>query len=192
MEMTGERALPVDRATAWAALNDVAILQRSIPGCESIVATGENAYDLTMNAAIGPVKARFKGRMTLADVDPPNQYTIRFEGQGGQAGFARGDARVSLEEQGGRQTLLRYAVKAQVGGRLAQVGSRLIDAAAGAMAEQFFGNFSGQLATVSEPSTDSGAAADAAPQARVTPAPARLSVWAMLVGVIRRLFKRPG
>jgi carbon monoxide dehydrogenase subunit G len=188
MEMTGERTLGVDRATAWAALNDVGMLQSSIPGCESIVAAGENAYDLVMNVAIGPVKARFKGRMTLADVEAPQRYTIRFEGQGGQAGFARGEARVSLGEQGSRQTLLLYAVKAQVGGRLAQAGSRLIDAAAASMADRFFDNFSSQLGTAAtEPGTDSKTGTDVT--SAVPLAPARLGLWALFVAAIKRLFK---
>jgi len=176
MEMTGERTLAVDRATAWSALNDVRVLQNTIPGCESITASAENEYDIVLNAAIGPVKARFKGRMTLADVDAPKQYTIRFEGQGGQAGFARGDAKVSLDERGSQQTLLRYAVTAHVGGRLAQAGSRLIDAAAASMADQFFAAFSNQL---------SNATAAAPP-----PAPAKLSFWSLLKAFIKRLFKR--
>jgi hypothetical protein len=145
------------------------------------VATGENGYDLVMNAAIGPVKARFKGRMTLTDVDAPKQYTIRFEGQGGPAGFARGEARVSLDEQGSRQTLLHYAVKAQVGGRLAQVGSRLIDVAAASMADQFFANFSSQLSASSEPTAE--------PTAATPPPPAKLGLWSLLLAFIKRLFK---
>jgi carbon monoxide dehydrogenase subunit G len=174
MEMSGERTLAVGRATAWAALNDVRLLQAAIPGCESIVASGDGGYDLAINAAIGPVKARFKGRMTLADIDAPRHYTIRFEGQGGQAGFARGDARITLEEQGSRQTLLRYAVTAQVGGRLAQVGSRLIDAASAAMADQFFAAFSRLLG--------SGAAPAAGP--------AKFRFWSLLAAFLRRLLPR--
>ncbi len=174
MEMKGERALPVDRATAWRALNDVRLLQGSIPGCESIVANASGGYDVAINAAIGPVKARFKGNMALTDVEAPSSYTIRFEGQGGPAGFARGEARVSLSEVSARQTLMRYVVSAQVGGRLAQVGSRLIDAAAGAMADQFFGNFSQRLAS------ESGAA--------VAVPSGKLGLWALIRAFLRRLF----
>lgn len=173
MEMTGERTLTVNRATAWAALNDVKVLQNTIPGCESIVASAENQYDLVMSAAIGPVKARFKGRMSLTDIEAPVQYMIRFDGQGGQAGFARGEARVALDEQGGQQTLLRYAVTAQVGGRLAQAGSRLIDAAAASMADQFFAAFSSHL----------NAETAGAPSG-----PTRRSLWALLRSFIKRLF----
>jgi len=174
MEMTGERTLTVNRAGAWAALNDVNVLQSTIPGCESIAASAENEYDLVMNAAIGPVKARFKGRMSLTDVDAPRQYTIRFDGQAGQAGFARGQAKVSLDEQGSQHTLLRYAVTAQVGGRLAQAGSRLIDAAAASMADQFFAGFSNHLS----------AATTAAPSGRT-----KLGRWSLLLSFIKRLFK---
>lgn len=176
--MTGERTLPVDRATAWNALNDVQVLQASIPGCESVVATGDGSYELAVYAAIGPVKARFKGRMTLADVEAPQRYTIRFEGQGGAAGFARGEAKVSLDEQGSQQTLLRYAVNAQVGGRLAQIGSRLIDPAAGAMADQFFSAFSNHLKV---------GAAGAVPIG-----PAKIGLWSLLKAFLRRLFKTSG
>lgn len=176
--MTGERTLPVDRATAWNALNDVQVLQASIPGCESVVATGDGSYELAVYAAIGPVKARFKGRMTLADVEAPLRYTIRFEGQGGAAGFARGEAKVSLDEQGSQQTLLRYAVNAQVGGRLAQIGSRLIDPAAGAMADQFFSAFSSHLKV---------GAAGAVPIG-----PAKIGLWSLLKAFLRRLFKTSG
>lgn len=145
--MTGERTLPVERAAAWRALNDVDLLKRAIPGCESLVGNAAGGYDLLITAAIGPVKARFKGSMTLADILAPESYTIRFEGQGGPAGFARGEAHVTLAESGAAQTSMRYRVSAQVGGRLAQVASRLIDAAAAAMADRFFESFSALLAT---------------------------------------------
>ena len=174
MEMKGERALPVDRTTAWRALNEVQLLQGSIPGCERIVANGTGGYDVAIKAAIGPVNARFKGSMVLTDVEAPSSYTIRFEAQGGPAGFARGEARVSLSEVSPRQTLMRYVVSAQVGGRLAQVGSRLIDAAAAALADQFFGNFSQHLASA-------GGAAVAA-------ASGKLGLWALMRAFLRRLF----
>ncbi|HLK71426.1 MAG TPA: carbon monoxide dehydrogenase subunit G [Steroidobacteraceae bacterium] len=177
MEMTGERMLPVDRATAWRALNDPQLLQRAIPGCESLTANADGGYDLTLTAAIGPVKAHFKGSMQLADVVAPQSYTIRFEGQGGPAGFARGAANVSLAEAPAQQTRLRYRVSAQIGGRLAQVGSRLIDAAAGAMADQFFSSFSALLA----------APADAAGPAPV----AGLGLRALIKAFLRRLFGTP-
>lgn len=145
MEMTSQQLLPVDQATAWTALNDVDLLKQSIPGCESLVATGENAYEVGLLAAVGPVKARFKGRMHIEDADPPNAYTIRFDGQGGAAGFGKGHARVELQPEG-PCTMLHYTASAQVGGKIAQIGSRLVDMAAQKMATQFFDKFSEALA----------------------------------------------
>ena len=149
MQLTSEQKLPVDVPTAWAALNDVDLLKRSIPGCESLVATGEGAFEALVVAAIGPVKAKFKGRMQLDDLDPPHAYTIRFDGQGGAAGFGKGSARVELApdaEAEGVCTVLKYSATASVGGKIAQVGSRLVDMAAQKMAEQFFENFRAALA----------------------------------------------
>jgi carbon monoxide dehydrogenase subunit G len=144
MELTGERRLATSRATAWAALNDPEILKASIPGCESIEKVGENEYALAVLAALGPVRAKFGGKLFLEDVVAPESYTLRFEGQGGAAGFAKGTSRMSLAEDNGA-TLLRYAVNAQVGGRIAQVGSRLIDSAALKLADDFFAAFEQKL-----------------------------------------------
>lgn len=144
MEMNSQQMLPVDQATAWAALNDIDLLRQSIPGCESLVSTGENAFEVGLLAAVGPVKARFKGRMNIEDANPPHAYTIRFDGQGGAAGFGKGHARVELVPDGG-QTLLKYTASAQVGGKIAQIGSRLVDMAAQKMAGQFFDKFSAAL-----------------------------------------------
>jgi carbon monoxide dehydrogenase subunit G len=141
MEMTQTQRLPVPQQVAWQALNDTALLQHCIPGCESIEPDGDNAYQLTMMAAVGPVKARFKGRMSLQDIQAPDSYTIQFDGQGGAAGFGRGSAHVTLEPDGD-ETVLTYTVKAQVGGKMAQIGSRLVDAAARKMADTFFTRFS--------------------------------------------------
>lgn len=141
MEMTQTQRLPVPQQVAWQALNDTALLQHCIPGCESIEPDGDNAYQLTMMAAVGPVKARFKGRMALQDIQAPDSYTIHFDGQGGAAGFGRGSARVTLEPDG-EETVLTYTVNAQVGGKMAQIGSRLVDAAARKMADTFFTRFS--------------------------------------------------
>lgn len=184
MQLKGERTLAADRATAWAALNDVTVLQRCVPGCESFTASGENQYEIAMTAAIGPVKSKFKGKMALADVDAPNAYTLKFDGSGGPAGFARGDARVTLTELAPRQTKLAYAVDAHVGGKLAQVGSRLIDAAAGAMADKFFEAFDAQLqAQIAAGTAAAGAPAPAAP-------PAAFGFWARVKAFFRRLFAR--
>ncbi|WP_321841028.1 CoxG family protein [Paraburkholderia bannensis] len=145
MELTESHTLPVPQERAWEALNDTAILKVCIPGCESIEADGENTYAVALTAAVGPVKARFKGRMQLADIDAPRSYTIQFEGQGGAAGFGKGDARVTLEPAGENATTLSYTASAQVGGKLAQIGSRLVDGAARKIAAEFFKRFGEQL-----------------------------------------------
>ena len=124
---------------AWEALNDTEILRACIPGCESIDADGENAYAVAMTASVGPVKARFKGRMMLTDIDAPHTYTIVFEGQGGAAGFGKGSAKVTLEPgDDAESTMLSYTANAQVGGKLAQIGSRLVDGAARKIAGGIF------------------------------------------------------
>ena len=140
MEMNQTQRLPVPQQVAWEALNDIALLKQCIPGCESIEPDGENAYQLALTAAVGPVKARFKGRMALQDIQAPESYTIQFDGQGGAAGFGKGSAKVTLASEGD-ETLLTYAVQAQVGGKIAQIGSRLVDAAARKMADTFFARF---------------------------------------------------
>ena len=141
MEMTGEQHVPVSQEKTWQALNDLDVLKACIPGCESIVASGENEYDVVLTAKVGPVSAKFKGKLKLTDMNPPSSYHIAFEGQGGVAGFARGSAQVNLTPEGDENTRLEYAVKANVGGKLAQIGSRLIDGAAKKLAEQFFNAF---------------------------------------------------
>jgi carbon monoxide dehydrogenase subunit G len=144
MELKGERHLAVDRAATWRALNDPAVLRACIPGCESIERSGDDEFQVAVVAALGPVKARFQGRIRLEDVVEPLSYTLRFEGQGGAAGFAKGAARVALEDEG-PGTLLGYSVDAQVGGRLAQVGNRLIEPAALKLADDFFAAFEAQV-----------------------------------------------
>ncbi len=140
MEMTGEQQIPVPQEETWRALNDIEVLKACIPGCESIVATGPDQYEVALTARVGPVSAKFKGKLLLADLDPPNSYNLSFEGQGGVAGFAKGSAQVKLTPEG-ESTRLGYAVSASVGGKLAQIGSRLIDGAARKLAEQFFTAF---------------------------------------------------
>ncbi|WP_454762820.1 CoxG family protein [Cupriavidus campinensis] len=140
MEITQTQRLPVPRQVAWEALSDTALLKQCIPGCESIEPDGEHAYQLVLMAAVGPVKARFRGRMALQDIQAPERYTIQFDGQGGAAGFGKGTAQVSLADQGD-ETELTYVVHAQVGGKIAQIGSRLVDAAARKMADAFFTRF---------------------------------------------------
>ena len=140
MEMTGEFRIPAPRERVWASLNDPEILKASIPGCESIEKVSENEFAAKVTAKVGPVKATFGGKVTLSDLDPPQSYTISGQGQGGAAGFARGSAKVRLAEADG-ETFLSYTVEAHVGGKLAQVGSRLIDATAKKMAGDFFSRF---------------------------------------------------
>jgi carbon monoxide dehydrogenase subunit G len=140
MEMISEQLIEMPRDTVWAALNNTAILQQAMPGCESFDATGENTFEARLVTKIGPVKAKFKFDVELSDLDPPNGYTISGAGQGGAAGFAKGSASVSLTEQDGA-TLLAYNVQANVGGKLAQLGARLIDGVAKKMADEFFENF---------------------------------------------------
>ena len=144
MEMHGEQLLPVSQERTWQALNDLEVLKACIPGCETIVPSGENEFDVALTAKVGPVSAKFKGKLTLSDLDPPNAYDLVFEGQGGVAGFAKGSAHVALSAHDAG-TRLAYDVKANVGGKLAQIGSRLIDGAAKKLAEQFFGAFGKHL-----------------------------------------------
>jgi carbon monoxide dehydrogenase subunit G len=145
MELTETYTLPVPQQRAWEALNDTEILRASIPGCDSIEPDGENAYAVALSAAVGPVKARFKGRMELTEIDAPHTYTIVFEGQGGAAGFGKGRTHVTLEPEGDDATKLTYTATAQVGGKLAQIGSRLVDGAARKLAGEFFRRFGEQL-----------------------------------------------
>ena len=140
MEMSSTQLVPASQKRTWQALNDPEVLKACIPGCQSIEKKSDTEYDIAMAVKVGPVSAKFKGRMTLADLNPPESYTLGFEGQGGVAGFARGSAKVHLTPVDAG-TELAYTVAAQVGGKLAQVGSRLIGGAAKKMADQFFNAF---------------------------------------------------
>lgn len=160
MDMTNSITIAAPRTRVWAALNDPATLKRCIAGCESIEATGDNAYKVAMTVAIGPVKAKFKGDLMLEDIDAPNAYTIRFSGQGGVAGFGKGSARVRLSESSAADvapaaegTRLDYTVDAQVGGKIAQVGSRLIEGASKKMADDFFRAFRREVEVPANPTT---------------------------------------
>lgn len=178
MELASQQQLPVTQPQAWEALNDIDLLRQAIPGCESIAATGENTFDLLLAAAIGPVKAKFKGRLELLDVDAPTAYTMQFNGQGGAAGFGKGSARVKLSPADDGTTLLEYSVNAQVGGKIAQVGSRLVEMAAQKMAQEFFENFRTALLAKYPP-----AAAVPAPVAVERP-----GLFARFWAALRRLF----
>jgi len=146
MEMTNTRIVPAPPEEVWNALNDPAILQSAIPGCESFESTGPDQWRAVVAARIGPVSARFTGNVTMTDRTPPTGYTLKFEGQGGAAGFANGEAKVTLVPAEGTSTALTYAVNASVGGKIAQIGSRLIDGAAAKIADEFFERFSARLA----------------------------------------------
>jgi carbon monoxide dehydrogenase subunit G len=140
MVMTGEQQLAAPREKVWAMLNDPAVLKSCIPGCETLDVIGENEFQAVATNKIGPVKARFKGKVRLSDMDPPNGYRISGEGDGGIAGFAKGGATVKLTPKDGG-TLLTYNVEAQIGGKLAQLGQRLVNGAAKKLADDFFAKF---------------------------------------------------
>ena len=148
MEMSGQYRIPAPRAKVWDALNDPVVLKASIPGCQSLEKLSDTEMAATVKAKVGPVSATFNGAVTLSDIDPPNGYTITGEGKGGVAGFAKGGADVKLADDGDGMTLLSYTAKAQVGGKLAQIGARLIDATAKQMADQFFGAFAERVGRI--------------------------------------------
>jgi hypothetical protein len=175
MEMSGQHTIPAPRETVWEALNDPEVLKQCIPGCEEVNKTSDTSFDAKVSVKVGPVKAKFGGAVTLSDIDPPKGYTISGEGKGGAAGFAKGGAKVSLEEaDGGAATELSYEVSASVGGKLAQIGARLIDSTAKKYANDFFTKFSEVAAAraggdskpaetkpAAKPATDSGAKPEA-------------------------------
>jgi len=169
MEMSGEFRIPAARDKVWAALNDPEILQRSVPGCQSITRLSDTEMEGAVMASIGPVKATFKGSVVLSDVNPPHSYTLTGQGKGGPAGFAKGVARVALTEEGG-VTVLHYTAEASVGGKLAQIGQRLIDGAARKLSEEFFGNFSTILGGEKSP-------AEVTAKAKTAPPGLRPIIW---------------
>ncbi len=150
MKMSGVQLLSERREAVWSALNDVDVLSRCIPGCESLTRAEDDVLDAVATIKVGPVKARFRGRVTLSDIVPPESYVISGQGQGGAAGFAKGSASVTLEETD-EGTRLSYEVTASLGGRLAQLGARLIDAAAKKLADEFFANLASELGTAELP-----------------------------------------
>jgi hypothetical protein len=141
MDMTGEYKIAAPRERVWEALNDANVLRQAIPGCEELNKLSDTELEASAKAKIGPVSARFKGKVTLSDLNPPESYTLTGEGSGGAAGFAKGHASVVLTPDG-ETTILRYTVKAMIGGKLAQLGQRLVDGAAKKMADEFFDKFS--------------------------------------------------
>lgn len=146
MQLSNTQTLPVSQAIAWESLNDMSLIQQAIPGCEGIVTTGDNEYEVIVVAAIGPVKAKFKGKLKISDMVAPTSYNLAFEGQGGAAGHGKGNAQVTLAAKGENETELTYEVHATVGGKIAQIGSRLVDMAAAKMAKEFFEKFTAALA----------------------------------------------
>src|SRR5919108_3529540 len=165
MDMTGEYRIPAPREQVWAALNDPAVLKASLPGCESLERVSDREFTATVATKVGPVRAKFNGQVTLSDLHPPESYRISGEGKGGAAGFAKGGADVRLAEEGATMTVLSYTAKADVGGKLAQLGSRLIDATAKKMADDFFENFRKQLTP-----PEAEVAPEAIPEAAPAPA----------------------
>jgi carbon monoxide dehydrogenase subunit G len=159
MDMSGSHRIPAKRETVWQALNDPDVLRACIPGCESLEKTSDTEMIAAVTSKIGPVKAKFKGEVTLENMNPPESYTITGEGKGGVAGFAKGSADVKLTEEGD-ETILTYEAKAQVGGKLAQLGSRLIDSTAKKMAEEFFTKFSEMVGSPAEQDGPAAAASD--------------------------------
>jgi uncharacterized protein len=188
MEMQGSRHLAVTQQQAWEALNDPQVLKTCIPGCDKVEATGENQYAIGMAVRVGPVAARFNGKIQLADVQPPTSYTLNFEGQGGAAGFGKGNAKVILAPPAADSGCdLNYTAQAQVGGRIAQVGQRLVDGVARSMAEDFFKRFDDEM---QRRHPEAYAAAAAAPSAQAMMASAasepattaqRMPLWAWIV-----------
>ena len=172
MDMKGEYRISAPREKVWEALNDPEVLKQCIAGCEELNKTSDIEYTARVHTRIGPVSAKFTGKVELSEIDPPNGYRISGEGQGGVAGFAKGGAAVKLTEDGG-ETVLQYEANATVGGKLAQIGSRLIDATARKMADDFFGKFA---EAVSEATKEIEAEAPAtettqtAPSSGLTPA----------------------
>jgi len=164
MTMTGEATLPADRPKVWALLNDPEVLKACIPGCESLERAGDNGFAAVVKTKIGPVSATFRGKVELSDIVPLVGYTISGEGEGGVAGFAKGGAKVSLTDAAGG-TLLRYDVEAHVGGKMAQLGARLVDGVAKNMADKFFANFAAAAGGPAPAGAAEPLAPSAAPQA---------------------------
>jgi len=186
MDMTGERRIEAPRQAVWQALNDPTVLKASIPGCESLEKLSDTDMKATAAVKIGPISARFSGAVHLSDIDAPNGYTIGGEGQGGVAGFAKGGAKVRLEDAG-TGTLLHYEVHAQVGGKIAQLGARLVDATAKQMADAFFDRFSRQVA----PEPAMVAATPAAIEAPSPPRPAPAALPPSAIGPLALVPREP-
>src|ERR1700722_17951438 len=169
MDMKGEFRIPLPQGVVWRALNDAEILKASIPGCDELIRESDTGFKGRISAAVGPVRAKFSGTATLSDIDAPNGYTLTGSGSGGAAGMVKGGAKVRLVTEGA-ETVLHYEANAQVAGKLAQIGSRLIDMAAKKMADDFFGNFVAQL---QPPEAEAQPVAVESPEPETPPAPPR-------------------
>ena len=185
MQMNETQRVPAPQAKVWAGLNDPAILKQCIPGCQSLEMTSPTDMTATVVVKVGPVKANFTGKVTLSDLNPPNGYRISGEGSGGVAGFAKGGATVTLEADGPEATNLHYVVDAQIGGKLAQLGARLIDATAKKLAGEFFENFAAALTT---PGAEAAAPAPEAAPAPTVAAPQPQGLWARFLAWLKGLF----
>ena len=175
MDLTGEYRIEAPRAAVWAALNNPEILKSCIPGCEELNKTTDTEFVARVVVKIGPLKAGFGGKVTLSDLDPPNGYTITGEGQGGAAGFAKGGAKVRLESvDGGAATVLHYSADAQIGGKLAQIGSRLVEGSARKLADEFFADFAARAVEAASSAPAPAAAMPAIEAVAAAPAPAEL------------------
>jgi hypothetical protein len=172
MDMTGEQLIALPQQRVWEALNDPQILKDCIPGCETMEKVSETEYRVVLSAAVGPVKAKFNGKLLLSDLKPPDSYALNFEGSGGAAGFGKGDCKVALSPADGG-TRLAYTCHATIGGKLAQVGSRLIDGVARKMADDFFAKFNQRVVPVAQPATAAGAETKG-----------KIPLWAWVVGII--------
>lgn len=183
MDMKDSRIINASQAKVWAALNDPAMLKQCIIGCDSLEATTPDTFVAAMSVKVGPVSAKFKGKLQLQNVQPPNSYTLKFEGQGGPAGFANGTANVSLTAETPSTTRLDYTANAMIGGKLAQVGSRLVDAAARKIADDFFSKFDALVAEsvgiADAVSVDASVVAVSATASKFT-----IPVWAWVIAAI--------
>jgi len=197
MDMKGEFRIPLPQADVWRALNDAEILKASIPGCEELFRASQTSFTGKISAAVGPVRAKFSGQATLSDIDAPNGYTLSGSGSGGAAGMVKGGAKVRLVQEADA-TVLHYEAHAQVAGKLAQIGSRLVDMAAKKMADDFFGNFVRQLESVAPAENPAAAAATVvAPVQERQPVPETIShkrlgwlVWVLVALVVILLAAR--
>ena len=194
MKLADEKRIEAPRDEVWRGLNDIDILQKSIPGCESLERVSDTEFNAEVSAKVGPVKAKFKGNVHLSELNPPESYRISGEGKGGAAGFAKGGARITLSEDG-QATILSYEVDADVGGKLAQIGGRLLEGTSKKLAGEFFNNFEAALkASMSEGDEDTVASTSTAgePAIEQPPAPAapaaasgsiKSKIW-LIVGVV--------